>query len=192
MVNEAIPFPKVFVIDQNNEKIGVMEINAAVELARESKMDLVLISVDNSSGKPKPITRVMDYGKFKYDRKKRQKEAKEKQTFIQNREIRLTPRINDNDIITKAKKAREFLLEGDRVKVSLKFRGREVVHPEIGMAVIEKFFEQVKDIAKMSKEPAQTDRFLDMHLELDKKKKASLAKPEAKEAEAVAAETENA
>ncbi|UVD82011.1 translation initiation factor IF-3 [Mycoplasma iguanae] len=180
MVNNNIPFPKVFVFDQNNEKIGVKTLKEAVALAQEAKMDLVLISVDNSSGKPKPITRILDYGKFKYDRKKKKKEAKEKQTFIQNREIRLTPRINDNDIKTKAKKAREFLLNGDRIKVSLKFRGRELLRPELGIEVLDKLFAYVEDIAKKTKEPQINDRFLDMNLEIDKKKKP-IIKNEAQE-----------
>lgn len=163
-------------VDQNNEKVGVLPIKEAVEMAREIKMDLVLISVDNSGPKPKPITRILDYGKFKYDRKKKQKEAKEKQTFIQNREIRLTPRINDNDINTKAKKARDFLLAGDRVKISLKFRGRELLRPELGKNVLDRFFSHVEDIAKKTKDAEMNERFLDMYLELDKKKKLNLVK----------------
>lgn len=137
-------------------------------------MDLVLISVSGTPDNPKPITKILDYGKFKYERKKKQKINKEKQTFVQNREIRLSVRINDNDIKTKAKKAREFLLDNERVKVSLRFRGREITRSEFGNEVLDKFFSHVEDIAKKTKESALNDRFLDMYLERDKMKKQDL------------------
>ncbi|MBN3534949.1 translation initiation factor IF-3 [Mycoplasma procyoni] len=174
MVNEDIPFQKIFVINSNNEQVGVLSKADAIEMAREQKMDLVIISIDNSGDRPKPIGRIMDYGKFKYERKKKQKEAKEKQTFVNNREIRLTPGINIKDIQTKAKKAREFLLDGDRVKVSLKFRGREASRPELGQVVLDKFYEFVEDIAKITKDAQQHERFLDMYIERDKKKSPHL------------------
>lgn len=170
MVNDKIPFPKIFVIDSNNEQIGVLSKEDAIERAKEQKMDLVVISIDNSSGKPKPIARILDYGKFKYERKKKQKEQKEKQSFTTNREIRLTTGINVNDIQTKAKKAKEFLLDGDRVKVSLKMRGREASRPELGLTVLTKFFSFVESISKITKEPQQNANFLDMYIERDKKK----------------------
>ncbi|WGI36558.1 translation initiation factor IF-3 [Mesomycoplasma lagogenitalium] len=174
LVNENIPFSKIFVINSDNTQIGVLSKNDAIAKAKEQKMDLVIISIDNSSDKPKPIGRIMDYGKFKYERKKKQKEVKEKQTFVNNREIRLTLGINVKDIQTKAKKAREFLLDGDRVKVSLKFRGREASRPELGKEVLDKFFKYVEDIAKITKDAQQNERFLDMYLERDKKKSPHL------------------
>lgn len=133
-------------------------------------MDIVVISVDNSSGKPKPIAKIMNYGKFKYERKKRNKENKEKQSFTVNREIRLTLGINIHDLKTKAKKAREFLLNGDRVKVSLKLRGRENIRPEFALEVLNKFFSFVEIIAKITKEAQKNANFVDMYLERDKKK----------------------
>lgn len=137
----------------------------ALEKAQELKMDLVLISIT-----PKPIVKILDYGKFKYDRKKKQKEDKAKQTRIENHQIRLTPLIGDNDIKIKAKKAREFLLNGDYVKISLKFRGREAQRPELGHEVLNKFYKEVEDIAMIAKEPILNGRFLDMFLQQDKKK----------------------
>ncbi|MGZ9453695.1 translation initiation factor IF-3 [Mycoplasma sp. AC157] len=169
-VNDNIPFSKIFVINSDNTQIGVLSKNEAIEMAKEQKMDLVIISIDNSGDKPKPIGRIMDYGKFKYERKKKQKEVKEKQTFVNNREIRLTPGINVKDIETKARKAREFLLDGDRVKISLKFRGREASRPELGKVVLDKFYEYISDIAKITKDAQQNERFLDMYVERDKKK----------------------
>ncbi|BBU47388.1 hypothetical protein JPM2_0810 [Mycoplasmopsis felis] len=135
-------------------------------------MDLVLISVD-----PKPIARILDYGKFKYDRKKKQKENKEKQTTIQNREIRLTPMIGENDLLTKSKKAREFLLKGDRIKVSVKLRGREIGRKDLGENVLNKFFTQVENIAEKTTEPKLVnERFLDMNLQPNKIKIAKYLK----------------
>lgn len=128
-------------------------------------MDLVLISIS-----PKPIAKILDYGKFKYLRSKRKKEEKSKQTKVENHQIRLTPFIGDNDIKTKAKKAKEFLLDGDVVKVSLKFKGREAQRPEFGHETLMKFYQEVEDIALISKEPVLNGKFLDMFLQQDKKK----------------------
>lgn len=137
----------------------------ALERAQNLKMDLVLISIN-----PKPIARILDYGKFKYNRKKKQKEEKIKQSRVENRQIRLTPMIGINDIKIKAKKAREFILDGDFVKVSLKFRGREMQRPELGEQVLDQFFHEVEDIAMYAKPRQQNGRFLDMFLQQDKKK----------------------
>ena len=167
IVNERIPYNKVFVIDENGEKIGVMLKTEAIEKAKESNMDLVLIALDNN----RPITRIMDYGKFKYEKKKKNKLNKEKQSQTTNREIRLTPLIGDHDLKTKAKKAREFILDNARVKVSVKFRGREKTRTELGTEILDKFFAMVEDVAKITK-PAMmvNDKFLDMFIEKDSKK----------------------
>ena len=171
IVNERIPYNKVFVIDENGEKIGVMLKTEAIEKAKESNMDLVLIALDNN----RPITRIMDYGKFKYDKKKKNKLNKEKQSQTTNREIRLTPLIGDHDLKTKAKKAREFILDNARVKVSVKFRGREKTRTELGTEILDKFFAMVEDVAKITK-PAMmvNDKFLDMFIEKDSKKVKSI------------------
>lgn len=141
-------------------------------MAKSQKLDLVLIQVE-----PKPVARMLDYGKFKYDRKKKQKEIKEKQTNIQNREVRLTPMIGENDLLTKSRKAREFLLKGDRIKVSLKLRGREIGRQDLGLATLDKFFKTLEDIAEITKEAVLVnDRFLDMNLQPNKQKIAKYMK----------------
>ncbi|WP_416234926.1 translation initiation factor IF-3 [Mycoplasma sp. 2704] len=161
-----MPFKQVFVIGADQEKIGVMYTSEAIELAKSQRMDLVLISVE-----PKPICRILDYGKFKYDRKKKNKELKEKQTIIQNREVRLTAMIGENDLLTKSRKAREFLLKGDRIKVSLKLRGRELLMKDLGIKTLEKFFATLEDIAEITSEPKLiNNRFLDMNLQPNKQK----------------------
>ncbi|WP_416373756.1 translation initiation factor IF-3 [Mycoplasmopsis felis] len=171
-VNNDIPYPKLFVLGSDGQKVGVLTKSEALELAKNEKMDLVLISVD-----PKPIARILDYGKFKYDRKKKQKENKEKQTTIQNREIRLTPMIGENDLLTKSKKAREFLLKGDRIKVSVKLKGREISRKDLGENVLNKFFTQVENIADKTTEPKLVnERFLDMNLQPNKIKIAKYLK----------------
>ncbi len=136
-----------------------------MEKAAEMKMDLVLISVN-----PKPIAKILDYGKFKYLRSKKQKEEKAKQSRTENKQIRLTPFIEENDIKTKAKKAREFILDGDFVKVSLKFKGRELQRPEFGYETLMKFYKEVEDVASLAKEPVLNGKFYDMFLQQDKKK----------------------
>nr|WP_318023759.1 translation initiation factor IF-3 [Mycoplasmopsis bovigenitalium] len=172
MINGNIPFSKVFLIGPEGDKIGVTPTREAIEIAREYRMDLVLISVE-----PKPIARILDYGKFKYERKKKQKAAKEKQTVIQNRQIRLTVMIGEHDLKTKARKAREFLLDGDRLKVSLKFRGREAARPELGHDTLNRFYALLEDIAEITKEATLINgKFLDFYLQPNKIKVAKYKK----------------
>ncbi len=165
LINENIPHPKLFVIGPEGEQIGVLTRAEALEKAAEMKMDLVLISIE-----PKPIAKILDYGKWKYLRSKKKKEEKAKQSKTENRQIRLTPFIGDNDLKTKARKAREFLLDGDFVKVSLKFKGREAQRPEFGHETLMKFYKEVEDISTIAKEPVMNGKFLDMFLQQDKKK----------------------
>ncbi|AIA29489.1 translation initiation factor IF-3 [Mycoplasmopsis californica] len=172
MINNNIPFAKVFLVGPEGEKLGVKPTREAIEIAREYKMDLVVISVE-----PKPIARILDYGKFKYERKKKQKAAKEKQTIIQNRQIRLTVMIGQHDLETKARKAREFLLDGDRLKISLKFRGREIARPELGHDVLNRFYKLVEDLADITKEPTVVNgKFLDVYMQPNKVKVAKYKK----------------
>ncbi|MGL4343461.1 MAG: translation initiation factor IF-3 [Metamycoplasmataceae bacterium] len=186
-VNETIIFPKLFVIDKNKEQLGIMTKQEAIQKAKDQNLDLVLISVS-----PKPIARIMDYGKFKYNKKKKQKEEKAKQTRIENREVRLTPLIGKNDLITKAKKAREFLLKGDVLKVSVKFKGREVQRKDLGYITLENFYKEVEDIASINGEiNAKNERFLDMTLHQDKKKMQKYLSINNKNKEVNDAENEN-
>jgi len=166
LVNEAIPFSKVFVLSPEGEKIGVKTKKEALELAQEQNLDLVVIS----NNPKQPVVKILDYGKFKYDRKKKLKEAKANQAVTNNREVRLTPMIGDHDLKFKSKKAREFILNGDRVKVSLKFRGREMARKELGYAKLDDFYKTLEDIAMIQKEPTLNGRFLDMYLQRDKSK----------------------
>lgn len=157
----------MFVLSNDGEKLGVMDKRTALERAKDSGLDLVIIS-DNPQ---QPVAKILDYGKFKYERKKKRKEAKANQSVTNNREVRLTPMIGVHDLMVKSKKAREFLMDGDRVKVSLKFRGREMARKELGYEKLDEFFKTLEDIAKIDK-PATLNggRFLDLHISRDKNK----------------------
>ena len=158
----------MYILANNGDKLGVMDKKTALEKARENGLDLVVIS-DNPK---QPVAKILDYGKFKYERKKKRKEAKANQSVTNNREVRLTPMIGIHDLMVKSKKAREFLIDGDRVKVSLKFRGREMARKELGYEKLDEFFKTIEDIAKIDK-PATLNggRFLDLHISRDKSKK---------------------
>lgn len=168
LVNKYIPFRQLFVLSETGEKLGVMTKIDALNLAAEKGLDLVVIS----NNPKQPVAKILDYGKFKYERKKKRKEVKANQTTVENKEVRLTPMIGTHDLMFKSKKARKFLLDGDRVKVSLKFRGREMARKDLGYDKLKEFFATLEDIAKIDKEPTLNGgRFLDMHLSRDKKKK---------------------
>lgn len=137
-------------------------------MAQDEGKDLVVISPNPKQ----PVAKILDYGKFKYERKKKRKDAKAKQSVTNNREVRLTPMIGDHDLQTKARKAREFLMAGDRLKVSLKFRGREMARKDLGYDKLKEFYGLLEDIAAIQKEPTLSGgRFLDMFLTRDKNKK---------------------
>lgn len=177
MINAYIPFSKMFIISSEGEKLGVMTKTAAIEKAESEGLDLVIIS----NNPKQPVAKILDYGKFKYERKKKQKDAKSKQSVTNNREIRMTPMIGEHDLMTKSRKAREFILKGDRVKVSLKFRGREMARKSLGFDKLDEFFKTLEDIAEIQKPPTMSGgRFLDMYIIRDKKKKLKEA-PNAKD-----------
>ncbi|UUD36646.1 translation initiation factor IF-3 [Mycoplasmopsis citelli] len=186
-VDRDIPFKQVFLIGSSGEQLGVHYTVDAIDKAKDERKNLVLIATE-----PKPIARILDYGKFKYDRKKKQKEIKEKQTNVQNREVRLTPFIGENDLMVKSRKAREFLLKGDRIKVSLKLRGREIGRKDLGFATLDKFFKTLEDISEITKEAKLVnDRFLDMNLQPNKQKIAKYLKELNSEKQKQAKEGEN-
>ncbi|MGL5358013.1 MAG: translation initiation factor IF-3 [Metamycoplasmataceae bacterium] len=165
-INSDIPFNKMYVIDENKEQLGVLEKSKALELASDKNLDLVIISVN-----PKPIARIMDYGKFKYNRNKKQKEEKAKQTRVENHEVRLTPLIGINDLKIKARKAREFILKGDVVKVAIRFKGREIQKKNLGLETLENFRMELDDIAVVNGDiNDKLGKIIYMTLTQDKKK----------------------
>lgn len=146
-MNEAIRDREVRLIGEDGEQLGVVTSKEALALAIEKKLDLVKIS---PQAKP-PVCKIMDYGKFRYDQQKREKDAKKKQKQIALKEIRLSVKIDVGDLETKAKRAIKFLEDGDKVKIALRFRGREMANTSAGYAVINKFIESIGDVGVVEK-----------------------------------------
>ncbi|MDR0886265.1 MAG: translation initiation factor IF-3 [Clostridiales Family XIII bacterium] len=168
-INDEITATELRVIDAEGGQAGVMLTEKALELAENSKLDLVLIS----PGANPPVAKIMDYGKYRYEQQKREKEAKKKQKVIEIKEVRLTPAIEDHDLTVKSAAAIKFLKEGNKVKVSLRFRGRERGRVELGVKVMEHFADVVSEYGKPDKKAALEGRSLTMMLNptLDKEKK---------------------
>lgn len=148
-INEQIRDKEIRLIGQNGEQLGIMSSRDAQALANEKNLDLVKISPNANP----PVCKIMDYGKYKYEASKKEKEARKKQKVVVLKEIRLRPSIEDNDLKTKAKNAAKFLESGDKVKVAVRFRGRELGHKEIGYQVIKTFVELVGDAGTPDKDP---------------------------------------
>lgn len=136
-----IRIPQVRVVDEEGEQLGVMPTPRALEMAQERGYDLVEVA---PMAQP-PVVKFLDFGQYKYELTKREKEAKRKQRSVTFKEVRLTPKIGVGDFQTKVNRATEFLEDGDRIKVTVRFRGRELTHPEIGRNLIARFVERVKD-----------------------------------------------
>lgn len=153
-INEEIRAKEVRVIDDNGEQVGVIAVSAALAKAYEKGLDLVEISPNAVP----PVCRIMDYGKYRFEREKKEKEQRKKQTTIDIKEIQLSCRIDTHDFETKLKHARKFLENGAKVKVCIKFKGREMSHTAIGLEVIEKFGEACTDIGVIEKKPVLDGR----------------------------------
>ncbi len=142
-VNESIRAREVRLIDANGEQLGVKSRQEALEIARTRELDLVLVA---PNAKP-PVCRIMDYGKYRYEQQKREREARKKQRVINIKEVRFTPAIGDHDFNTKLRHTRRFIKSGDKVKASVRFRGRAITHKDLGQEVLQRLAEEVKDIA---------------------------------------------
>ena len=147
MINEQIRDKEVRVIGEEGQQIGIMSSRDAMKLAKDAGLDLVKIA---PTAKP-PVCKIVDYGKFRYEQARREKEAKKKQKVIEVKELRLSPNIDTNDLNTKVNNARKFLEKGDKVKVTLRFRGRELAHVDNGKAILNSFAEMLSDVAVVDK-----------------------------------------
>ena len=159
-VNEEILDSEVRLISEDGEQLGIMSSAEALRIAEEHEMDLVKIAPNSNP----PVCRIMDYGKFRYEQTRREKEAKKKQKTVEIKEIRLSPNIDTNDLNTKAANARKFLSKGNRVKVTVRFRGREMAHTQNGRVILDKFAETLSDISQVEKEPKMEGRNMSMVL----------------------------
>ena len=160
MLNEEIREPEVRLISEEGEQLGVMSGEQALAVAEERGLDLVLIS---PQAKP-PVCRIMDYGKYRFEQTKKEKEARKNQRIIEIKEIRMSPGIGENDFNTKLKNGQKFLMDGERVKVTVRFRGREMAHTNIGEELLTSFAEQCSEIATVDKNPKLEGRNMFMFL----------------------------
>lgn len=159
-VNEKIRAREVRLIDSNGDQLGVKSRQEALEIAQTRELDLVLVA----PGAKPPVCRIMDYGKYRYEQQKKDKEARKKQKVINVKEVRFTPGIGDHDFDTKLKNARKFLEKGDKVKASVRFRGRAITHKDLGREVLERMAGEVKDIATIESRPKMEGRNMFMML----------------------------
>ena len=159
-INEEILDKEVRLIGDQGEQLGIMSVVDALRIATEHELDLVKIA----PGSNPPVCKIMDYGKFRFEQAKKEKEAKKNQRVIEIKEIRMSPGIDTNDFNTKLKNAQKFLNDGDRVKVSVRFRGREMAHTEIGADLLKDFAAQCTEIANMDKAPKLEGRNMSMFL----------------------------
>lgn len=148
-INEQIKANKVQVIDEQGEKRGVMGIHDALDLAYEKKLDLVLVAPNAEI----PVCKIMNYGKYKFEQSKKEKEAKKKQKIFEIKEIRITPNIEQHDFEFKLKNAQKFIEDGNKVKITVRFRGREMNYLKLGEQVLNKFIEELAEISTVEKKP---------------------------------------
>ena len=182
-INEEILDKEVRLIGSEGEQLGIMSSAEALKIAEERELDLVKIA----PGSNPPVCKIMDYGKYRFEQAKKEKEAKKNQRVIEIKEIRMSPGIDTNDFNTKLKNGQKFLADGDRVKVSVRFRGREMAHTEIGAQLLKDFAAKCADIANMDKAPKLEGRNMSMFLSpkpvTPAKKPAKPKAPKAPEAE---------
>ena len=187
MINEEIRDREVRLIDENGEQLGVMPTQKALELAEERGMDLAKIQ---PTAKP-PVCKLMDYDKYRYEQSKRERENRKNQRVVAIKEVQLSATIEENDVLTKAKMATRFLQDGDKVKVSIRFRGRQITHSEIGMKVMQDFAQRCAEVSSVERRPMMDGRHMIMIL-APKAAKASFAeKKAARDKSADAAQTQN-
>ncbi|MFW5841791.1 MAG: translation initiation factor IF-3 [Bacillota bacterium] len=164
IVNEDIRAKEVMVIGDDGEKLGIIPKNEAIQMAYEKQLDLVVVA----PGAKPPVAKFMDYNKYRFDQQKKAREAKKKQTKTTLKEIRLSPKIDTHDFETKLRQGRKFLEKGDKLKISIRFRGREMAYTNQGREVMLDFAKQCEDIADIESRPKQEGRT--MHMMLGPKK----------------------
>ena len=159
-INWNIKAPEVRVIDSDGKQVGILPLKEAMKIAEEQGLDLVAVSPNSNP----PVCRIMNYGKYKYQQNKRLQEARKHQTVIQVKEVKIRPRTEDHDFQFKLRHVKRFLGEGNKVKVSMLFRGREIAHPEFGKDLLNRFIEEVKDLAIVEQAPRLEGRNMVMIL----------------------------
>ena len=160
MINEQIRDREVRLISENGEQLGIMSAREAMKIAQEAELDLVKIA---PQAKP-PVCKIIDYGKYKYEQTRKEKEARKKQKTVEVKEVRLSPNIDTNDLNTKINNAKKFIAKGNKVKVTLRFRGREMAHVQQSKHILDDFAETLADIAVVEKPAKMEGRAMSMVL----------------------------
>ena len=160
MINEEIRDMEIRLIGPEGEQLGIMSARQALDIAEEKELDLVKIA---PTAKP-PVCKLMDYGKYRFEQSKREKEARKNQKVISVKEVRLSPTIEEHDMQVRVRDCVKFLQNGDRVKVSIRFRGRMITHSDVGLQVMNEFFARVKDYAVQDRKPSTEGRTMTMML----------------------------
>jgi translation initiation factor IF-3 len=170
-INERIRVPQVRLIDEKGEQVGVISTFEALQMARERGLDLMEVSPNASP----PVCKICDYGKFKYEKKKKDHEAKKKQTVIKVKEVQLRPQTEEHDLEYKFKNVRQFLVDGDKAKITIMFRGREITYVDQGFKIMKQLAEMVKDIASIEAHPKLEGKKLIMILAPGASKKPTIS-----------------
>ena len=160
MINEQIRDKEVRLVGEDGEQLGIMSAKDAYKLAQEAELDLVKIA---PTAKP-PVCKIIDYGKYRYELARKEKEARKKQKTVELKEIRMSPNIDANDLNTKMNSAKKFLSKGDKVKITLRFRGREMAHMQSSRHILEDFAKELLDVAVVEKAPKLEGRSISMVL----------------------------
>lgn len=155
-VNDSIPFKELLVIANDGEKLGVLSLEEALKQTTSKGLDLFVVSADSNP----PVAKMMDYSKHRYDQQKRKREMKKNQKTVQVKEIRLSPVIEEHDLNTKFKQAQRFIASGDKVKITLRFRGRMIAHSEQGFAVVNEFIKKFGDLVNIDSKPKLEGRVI--------------------------------
>jgi translation initiation factor IF-3 len=158
----------VRLIDEEGAQVGVLPLRDALLMAEERGLDLVEVAPNAVP----PVCRIMDYGKFRYEQTKKEREARKNQKQVELKEVRLKPKTDDHDLDVKSKQARRFLLDGDKVKFTVRFRGREIFHPDIGVQMLEQMAEELRDVAVVEQRPLMEGKALSLLLAPNAKAKA--------------------
>jgi translation initiation factor IF-3 len=167
-VNNRIRAREVLLIDEEGTRVGVVSLRDALALAEERGLDLVEVAPTATP----PVCRILDYGKYRYEQTKREREARKHQKQAELKEVRLKPKTDEHDLEIKARQARKFLLAGDKVKFTVRFRGREMAHPDIGREMLEQIAEELRDVATVEQRPLMEGRALSLLLAPNAKAKA--------------------
>ncbi|MBF0714898.1 translation initiation factor IF-3 [Gemelliphila palaticanis] len=165
-INEGIKVKEFLLISQNGEQLGVKTKAEAIQIAERMNLDVVIVAPNAKT----PVAKIMDYGKFKFEQQKKDKEARKKQKIVTVKEIRLSPTIDKHDFETKLKNAKKFLAKEDKVKVSIRFKGRAITHKEIGQKVLEQFSNEASDVATVEQKPKMDGRSMFLVLAPKKEK----------------------